>query len=676
VIVRKDQHPGMQGFFYTFPELQEFSNRDLYKRHPTLPDHWIYYGRADSVIVFSNGEKLNPVTIEETIQDHPWVSGALVVGSERIQPALLLEPFKTLTSDTEKSNFIEEIWPLVVKANQETVAHGRISRELVTVSSPDKPFTRSGKGTVQRGATTKLFAAEIDLLYENAEQASFPRAFPLDFSSEDTLTETIVKNLDGLMLNQALDVNTNFFAMGMDSLQVINLSRLLRASLKSLDYDAQATQIVPRVIYNHPTASRLALYILSLIRNEGDMNGKVEDQESGEIQAMKTLYVRYTKDFSRGRSNRPDSCHTDQTILLTGSTGTLGSYILDQLIKEPAVRKVICLNRASDGGAKQQAEAVEQRGLKPDYLSKAEFHQFDVSQPDLGVSEPIYTQILAEVDRIIHNAWLVNYNLTTETFAPHLQGVRSIADIAANSQKRASVIFISSIATADKWDTSKGPVKEDRLENWTLPSNGYGRSKMVGSLILNEASKIGEFPAAIIRVGQIAGPEAQKGVWSKQEWLPSIIASSLHLGVLPRQLGVANRVDWMPVERTAKLILDIAFATELSGYFHAVNPYATSWEELVPAIQRFYGDRIQRLVGFEDWVEILESSQNRAFDSKVMDSNPGLKLLDSYRGMCGTELSKPVVFDVQRTMGISSTLRNMKGITSEMMEHWCRQWDF
>jgi len=48
VCIRKDKHPGLQGFFYTFPEAVEYDTKDLYKPHPTLPDHWIYYGRADS----------------------------------------------------------------------------------------------------------------------------------------------------------------------------------------------------------------------------------------------------------------------------------------------------------------------------------------------------------------------------------------------------------------------------------------------------------------------------------------------------------------------------------------------------------------------------------------------------------------------------------------------------
>lgn len=83
VIVRKDKKPGLQGFFYTFPDDKEYYTKDLYKPHPSLPNHWIYYGRADNIIVFNNGEKLNPITIEEIVADHPKLKGALVVGTNK-----------------------------------------------------------------------------------------------------------------------------------------------------------------------------------------------------------------------------------------------------------------------------------------------------------------------------------------------------------------------------------------------------------------------------------------------------------------------------------------------------------------------------------------------------------------------------------------------------------------
>lgn len=49
VIVRKDKHPGYQGCFYTFPGAQEYDTKDVFKPHPSLSDHWVYYARSDGM---------------------------------------------------------------------------------------------------------------------------------------------------------------------------------------------------------------------------------------------------------------------------------------------------------------------------------------------------------------------------------------------------------------------------------------------------------------------------------------------------------------------------------------------------------------------------------------------------------------------------------------------------
>lgn len=187
VIVRKGTDPGMQGFFYTFPVSTEYSTKDLYRKHPTLPDHWLYHGRADDVIVFSNGEKLNPVTIESIVMGHPEVTGALVVGANRFQPALIIEPRKYPESENEEREFINSVWPTVVKANEETVAHGQVGRKFIALAKPEKPFLRAGKGTIQRAGTVKLCADYIDEIYKKAGQSAISEAVKLDLSTEDSM---------------------------------------------------------------------------------------------------------------------------------------------------------------------------------------------------------------------------------------------------------------------------------------------------------------------------------------------------------------------------------------------------------------------------------------------------------------------------------------------------------
>lgn len=99
-------------------------------------------------------------------------------------------------------------------------------------------------------------------------------------------------------------------------------------------------------------------------------------------------------------------------------------------------------------------------------------------------------------------------------------------------------------------------------------------------------------PAASVRVGQTAGPQGIKGGWNRQEFIPRLIASSMHLKMLPDNLGAQQVVSWTPVEAAAGLVLDIAGVTapvavsEISGSYHGVNQTTTDWSELAYAAFR------------------------------------------------------------------------------------------
>lgn len=685
VVVRQEQnknHPGLQGVFYTFPELQEWSTKDLYRPHPTLADHWIYHGRADNIIVFSNGEKLNPVTIEEIVCDHPALKGAMVVGSQRFQAGLIVEPHTYPETEEEKHALLESVWPLVEQANEETVQHGRISRDLLVLSNPEKPFLRAGKGTIQRALTVKLYADDINKLYEK-ESSSAKAATKLNVESEEALAQSIVETLQEQLDASKLEADVDFFAAGIDSLGVMNAAKILRAGLKESGYDVDSKTLAPRVIYSNSTPLRLAAHIFSsVIRGQNGAQSEDEQQQ----EAMTAIHNKYTSNLIKAQRNRPDPRNDNQVVILTGSTGMLGSYLLDFMGRNPQVAKIICLNRAADGGRTQQIKALADRGLDLSVLdTKAEFYHANLSKPDLGLVPQVYQRLQAETDRVIHNAWPVNFNIPIESFEPFLAGVRYMGDLAATATRRVAVTFISSIATADRWNPEKHgaeKVPETRFEDMSLANGGYGRSKAVGSLIIEDAAAkdAGDFPYAVVRVGQIAGPEAEAGMWNRQEWLPSIIASSLYLKALPDNLGAMDRVDWTPAEKIAKLVLEAAGVTrvvpkadDINGYYHGVNPHESRWSDLAVAVQEFYGkDRIAELVPFNEWIDRLEKTQ--ADGEETVTRNPGVKLVDSYRGMAATQDS--VIYNMTKTAERCPVVKETTAVTPEMMKHWCNQWGF
>jgi thioester reductase-like protein len=98
-----------------------------------------------------------------------------------------------------------------------------------------------------------------------------------------------------------------------------------------------------------------------------------------------------------------------------------------------------------------------------------------------------------------------------------------LIDFAHASTHNASLFFVSSVGTVNHLRPDDGTIPEAPHWNYLNSVNGYGASKHVAELLLEqEAAKTG-LKAAVCRVGQISGPVAHdKGMWPKQEWLPSV----------------------------------------------------------------------------------------------------------------------------------------------------------
>ncbi|RDW82481.1 hypothetical protein BP6252_03593 [Coleophoma cylindrospora] len=107
----------VRGVAHTFPEVDEWRTRDVFKPHPnpSKPGLWRVHGRRDDIMVLGNGERFNPVPMEAILQGHPLVAGALIVGYGRFHPALLIEPSKTPSTDEA---LIESIWPYYKRSKQ------------------------------------------------------------------------------------------------------------------------------------------------------------------------------------------------------------------------------------------------------------------------------------------------------------------------------------------------------------------------------------------------------------------------------------------------------------------------------------------------------------------------------------------------------------------------------
>lgn len=126
-----------------------------------------------------------------------------------------------------------------------------------------------------------------------------------------------------------------------------------------------------------------------------------------------------------------------------------------------------------------------------------------------------------------------------------VQGVRNLLEFSAQSSHNTRLVFVSSLSAAHGWMELHPDkiVPEAAIDDSDAPGQlEYSGSKFICEHLIQEFSKSLGIPSIIMRTGQIAGPLKGHGVWNRQEWLPSTIASSKYPGILPETLA-----QWKPL---------------------------------------------------------------------------------------------------------------------------------
>ena len=542
VIPRRPDSREYQGIFHTFPDCDIYRTNDLYTRHPTNPNLWKYYGRQDDVIVLSNGEKFNPVTMELIIETHPLVSRAVVIGQSRFQAGLLVEP-RPNAPDMDLDLFVEEIWPVVQAANQTIAAHGRVMKSKIGFASKAKPFKTTPKGTTQRRAVVREYEKEINDIYEKDFEDDLQDCLP-ETLDQNSVAEYTRQAIARVLERTDIPVNQDLYSAGLDSLMTMQVAKVLQRGIQNRQPQVKPGAITPQTIYANPTVEQLASVIYGIV--EGKAQASIPREEK-----IQRLVGKYTADLPEVRDNLTQSLPSSpSTVILTGSTGSLGTYLLHDLLNKPSILKVYCLNR-SDAESRQK-KSMEDKGLHVeagDWASKVEFLQASFGEFRFGLDEAKYQQLLDSVDTIIHNAWKVDFNHSVESFEDtHISGVRRFVDFGLNSRFNAHIHFVSSISTVGSWTPEMGSVVPElpMEDSSVVLPQGYGESKHVAERICLEASRRSRVPTTVYRVGQIAGPTTSSGEWNRHEWLPTVIATSKAMGKIPNRLG-SMPVDWVPV---------------------------------------------------------------------------------------------------------------------------------
>ena len=678
VFVKNQEAAMWQGIFHTFPQLSEYSMRDLYTKHYSKKHYWLYSGRADDIIVFSNGEKLNPITMEQQINKNPIVNSSIILGTQKQQPIALIElKASHLLVENDREGLLDIIWTNVHEANVEAPTHGQLSRSHIMFAIPTKPFLRTDKGTVKRQATITAYSNEIDALYCKAEEVNLRTVPKLNFTNQDLLIASI-QAVFARIGRPGFNPELDFFAYGLDSLQVISFIRHLKASITISDIVFDVTTITSAFIYACPSITLLAKALIQRI-NEG--TPALVTRSRLEMNEMEDLLVEFTAKLPPTPISPPVKSSLGTVVLISGTTGSLGSYLLDVLLTRLWVTKIYCLNRAPNG-QQRQIKVSAAHGLSVDFpTGKVEFLCTDLTLPDFGLPEAKYLAMTQEATYIIHNSWPVDFNLKLSAFEPQIHSVLNLITFSASSAKHAGIFLVSSTSAFQGWANTDQKVPEMSISDLSMAFGGYSESKLVASLLLEAASARCNITMATCRIGQIAGPIDSGGEWNKHEWLPALIASSKFLGLLPQTLGPMDLIDWVPVDVLSQIVIELAEHTQVPEetptqhqVWNVVNPHYCQWGDILPIVQSHFQHTL-KVVSLSDWVSALQVSAENP-DNAII--NPGIKLLDWFQGLLHSEISglKQVRFEVEKTTAASKTMQSLTRVNGAWMEAWLNQWHF
>ncbi|KAH7929530.1 acetyl-CoA synthetase-like protein [Leucogyrophana mollusca] len=637
-----------------------YATSDIFVPHPTKDGYWKIFGRVDDQIMHSTGEKTNPGPLEAMLNQDPSVFASVVFGRGRFYAGVLVDPKPHLRFDpsdeTRLAKFRNKIWPTIERMNAFAPQRSRLFKEMIVVSKPSRPFTYTAKGTPRRQAIIAEYEREIDALYEAVEESTQSNIAPPPRWDRDASTEYVRKVVTTVMGRTASD-HDDIFQQGCDSLQATWIrNSVLRALRDSTQINTR--EIIHNFVVEYPSIEGLASYVLAILKGAGAGSDATLAQK---VSAMRAMAQRYGRDFPPRGPSDVSLGPAGAVVLVTGTTGALGCYLLAQLVLDPKVAHIYALNRKSVSGKvlrRRQEEALADRGVDLAILDseKITLVEGDPSLDQFGLPDDIYYNIRGSVTHIIHNAWPVNFNLALATFDANVRGLRRLIDFALTSASEPlRLVYTSSVGVFQNASDNK-LMPEAPIEPEVAVGSGYTESKWVCEEILVETAKRTALKPLIVRVGQLSG--GLTGAWNTNEWVPALIQSAEVLQCLPTD---DKDVSWIPLHIAASAFVDLALALEVPSnhIVHIIHPRPVPWLTLASFLS---SELSVALVPYHEWLGKLEAqhSEDTRLQTTLLQNLRALRLLPFFKNIAqnawrGEAMGFPKL-DVAQAQAYSTTL--------------------
>ncbi|RDW62389.1 hypothetical protein BP6252_11822 [Coleophoma cylindrospora] len=630
-----------------------YATKDLFTPHPTIPNAWKYFARLDDTIVLMNGEKVIPIAFEQLVRDNIHVAEAVMFGSGKNRVGMIIIP-SDATKDMPEDEIERLLVPVLAKANEDMPGYAQLSLEMLKILPAGTPYPRTDKGTVIRAAFYKTFDAQIEAVYEAAEVSTGTLSL-----SEAELREYIRVELGKLLTPSTaalIEDSTDFFSVGIDSLQAIQLRSVLSRNIQT-----NGQKLTSNIVFDFPCINLLAAELYRL--RTGGESATVSTKDK-----MAELIAKY----SQFEPHVPVENTTEgQFLVVTGATGSLGAHVVAQLVVRPDIKKVYCLVRASSVTNARTRIIRSMRDRFVYHYLPLEARQKIVALPsnfaqnDLGLDLEVYNEIATNITGLIHCAWSVNFNLGLGSFeADCIAGAHNLLALCLKAKRPepATYNFCSSVSAVAA--TKGGFVKEALPETLDCAQGmGYAQSKLVTENICVQAAQSYGVKTRVLRVGQVVADTAH-GIWNATEAIPLMLQAGLTIGAIPR---LDENPLWLPVDIVASAVTEISLADAGAAVLNVVNHQSFHWtRDLLPALHQAgleFSEPSQR-----EWVSILRNSNPDPV------ANPPIKLLEFFASKYDNDLPrKGLSYDTSFARFLSPTLAAAPVLDQQLVDRFVKQ---
>lgn len=291
------------------------------------------------------------------------------------------------------------------------------------------------------------------------------------------------------LLNRPITLFDNLFECGMESIHCVALIRFIKRycqhiQVKHVYENPSLFQIINKiVVVNMPNykSFELPLSTTEINKINPEIKPKTEQEFDFDLEFEQNTKLLLLSACYKS-TNKQQICLSNRHVILTGSTGFLGSHILANLIDDETINTIHLFVR----NRSKLSKSIQTN-------KKTRIYEMSINEIEAKTTQSEYNNLIEDITDIIHNAaevnWLKTYH---QLYEANVKSTIDLLNFAKITKHKIRFAFISSTSVFDFKTTIHACdtlIKETRIElpNKTKSSigSGYGLTKLMSEELIH-----------------------------------------------------------------------------------------------------------------------------------------------------------------------------------------------